>query len=78
MDKKIIKKYFHQINKFSNLFYFSVLKKTIVPFSGVFTKTSNQLDYYNNDYPIPDNWKKTFEEDLIYPSNSISAGFELN
>ena len=78
MDKKIIKKYFHQINKFSNLFYFSVLKKTIVPFSGVFTKTSNQLDYYSNDYPIPDNWKKTFEEDLIFPSNFISAGFELN
>ena len=78
MDKKTIKNYFHQINKFSNLFYFSVWKKTIVPYSGTFTKTSNQLDYYSRDYPIPDNWKKTFEEDLIYPSNLISAGFELN
>ena len=78
MDKKTIKNYFHQINKFSNLFYFSVWKKTIVPYSGIFTKTSNQLDYYSNDYPIPDNWKKTFEEDLIFPSNYISAGFELN
>ena len=78
MDKKTIKNYFHQINKFSNLFYFSVWKKTIVPYSGIFTKTSNQLDYYNNDYPISDNWKKTFEEDLIFPSNFISVGFELN
>ena len=32
MDKKIIKKYFHQINKFSNLFYFSVLKKNYSTF----------------------------------------------
>jgi len=78
MDKKTIKNYFHQINKFSNLFYFSVWKKTIVPYSCTFTKTSNQLDYYSKDYSIPDNWKKTFEEDLIYPSNLISAGFELN
>ena len=78
MDKKTIKNYFHQINKFSNLFYFSVWKKTIVPYSGTFTKTSNQLDYYSRDYSIPDNWKKTFEEDLIFPSNFISAGFELN
>ena len=78
MDKKTIKNYFHQINKFSNLFYFSVWKKTTVPYSGIFAKTSNQLDYYSNDYPIPDNWKKTFEEDLIFPSNHISSGFELN
>ena len=78
MDKKIIKNYFHQINKYSNLFYFSVLKKVIVFHSGIFAKTSNRLDYYSNDYPIPDNWKKTFEEDLIFPSNFISAGFKLN
>ena len=78
MDKKTIKNYFHKINKFSNLFYFSVWKKIIVPHSGIFTKTSNRLDYYSNDYPIPDNWKKTFEEDLIFPSNFISAGFKLN
>ena len=55
-----------------------IWKKTMVPYSGTFTKTSNQLDYYSRDYSIPDNWKKTFEEDLIYPSNLISAGFELN
>ena len=78
MDKKTIKYYFHQINKFSNLFYFSVLKKVIVLHSGIFAKTSNRLDYYSNDYPIPDNWKKTFEEEQIFPSNIISAGFELN
>jgi len=78
MDKKTIKYYFHQINKFSNLLYFSVWKKTIVPYSGIFTKTSNQLDYYSNDYPVPDNWKKTFEEDLIFPSNFIGVGFKLN
>ena len=78
MDKKTIKYYFHQINKFSNLFYFSVWKKTIVLHSGIFAKNSNRLDYYSNDYPIPDNWKKTFEEDLIFPSNFISAGFKLN
>ena len=76
--KILLNTIFHQINKFSNLLYFSVWKKTIVPYSGIFTKTSNQLDYYSNDYPVPDNWKKTFEEDLIFPSNFIGVGFKLN
>ena len=77
MDKKIIRNYFDNINNISNLFYFSVWKKTIVPFSGFFNFNRNKLNYHLDDYGIPKNWKKTFEEDLIFPANFISSGYKI-
>ena len=77
MDKKIIKNYLNNINNISDLFYFSVWKKTTVPFSGIFNFYRNNLNYYLDDYNIPKNWEKKFEEDLIFPSNFIGAGFKI-
>ena len=78
MDKKTINKYINNINKISKLFYFSVWKKTNVPISGIFNRFSNNLNYYSNDYNLPKNFKKEFEEDLIFPSNFISSGYRIN
>jgi putative sugar O-methyltransferase len=78
MDKKTINKYINNINKISKLFYFSVWRKTNVPFSGIFNRFSNNLNYYSNDYNLPKNFKKEFEEDLIFPSNFISSGYRIN
>ena len=77
MDKETIKKYFYNINRFSKLFYFSVWKKTSVPFSGILRRHSNNLDYFSDDYQIPKNWEKIYEKDLIFPSNFISTGYEI-
>jgi hypothetical protein len=78
MDKETIKNYFYNINRFSKLFYFSVWKKTSVPFSGIFNRYSNNLDYFSNDYQIPKNWEKIYEKDLIFPSNYISSGYQIS
>ncbi len=78
MDRETIIKYFYNINRFSRLFYFSVWKKTSVPLSGILRKYSNNLDYFSNDYPIPRNWEKIYEKDLIFPSNFISSGYQIN
>lgn len=77
MDKETIKKLFYNINKFSKLFYFSVWKKTSVPFSGILTRHSNMLNYFSDDYQIPKNWEKIYEKDLIFPSNYISSGYQI-
>tara|TARA_Y100001936_G_scaffold248242_1_gene295676 strand:+ start:70 stop:1176 length:1107 start_codon:yes stop_codon:yes gene_type:complete len=77
MDKKTIIFYLNRINKISKFFYFSVWKNTTVPFSGVSNKLGNRLDYFKNDYPLPENWEKTFEEELVFPSNYICAGFKV-
>ena len=77
MDKETIKKYFYNINRFSKLFYFSVAKKTSVPFSGILRRHSNNLNYFSDDYQIPKNWEKIYEKDLIFPSNHISSGYQI-
>lgn len=75
MDNKTITKYFFNIDRISKLFYFSVGKKRIVPFSGIFFR--NKLDYFNNDYNVPKNWVKKYEKDIIFPSDYISAGYKI-
>lgn len=77
MDKKTIRRYFYNINMISKLFYFSVWKKTSVPFSGILRRQSNSLDYFSDDYQIPKNWVKKYEKDLIFPSNFISSGYDI-
>lgn len=77
MDKRTISNYINNINRFSKLFYFSIWKKTIVPFSGISNVFRNNLDYFSNDYQIPKNWKKVYEKNLIFPSNFISSGYQI-
>tara|TARA_B110000971_G_scaffold48969_1_gene49088 strand:+ start:1616 stop:2752 length:1137 start_codon:yes stop_codon:yes gene_type:complete len=78
MDKATIKKYFDNINHISKLFYFSVWKNTMVPFSSILPFKKNDLNYYKNSYDIPSNWTNKFEEELIFPSNSISSGYKID
>jgi len=77
MNKNTMQNYFTNINNISKLFYFSVWKKTKVPFSGILRRNWNNLDYFNNDYNIPENWLKKFEKDLVFPSNFICSGYEI-
>lgn len=77
MDKNTIRYYLNNLNKISGFFYFSVWKNTYVPFSGNIKFTRNNLDYFKNDYNIPENWTKKFEKELIFPSNFICSGYEI-
>ena len=77
MDKSVIKYYLNNLNNISSFFYFSVWKNTYVPFSGNIKFTRNNLDYFKNDYNIPENWQKKFEKESIFPSNFICSGYEI-
>ena len=77
MDKSVIKYYLNNLNNISSFFYFSVWKNTYVPFSGNIKFTRNNLDYFKNDYNIPENWHKKFEKESIFPSNFICSGYEI-
>ena len=37
----------------------------------------NILDYKNGDYSIPKNWRNSFKENLVFPSNQIGLGFKI-
>ena len=78
MDNKVIKYYFDKIGKISNFFYFSVWKKTTVPFSENLQGSKQELSFDNNDYNIPDNWENIFKEDLIFPCDMICSCYKVN
>ena len=78
MDKKTIKDYFSNINNISKLFYFTVWKSHFTRGSKLFFSEKNKLDYFANDYNIPKNWIKSYENELIFPSCFIGAGFKIN
>ncbi len=78
MDKKTIKFLFDRINNITNNLYFSIWEKTKVPYSKNFLGKANILDYNNGDYPIPNNWKNSFKENLIFPSNHLGLGFKID
>lgn len=77
MDQATIKFYLEGINKISKNFYFSIWKKTKVPYSKGYFKGNNILDYEAGDYNIPDTWLETFKEDLVFPSNQLGLGYEI-
>ena len=77
MDNKVIKYYFDKIRKISNFFYFSVRKKTTVPFSENLQGLKQELSFDNNDYNIPDNWENIFKEDHIFPCNMICSCYKV-
>ena len=77
MDKKTIKYYFDLINDLTYNFYFSVLSKTIVPYTKTFFYSGQRLDLNKNDYNIPKSWKCIFNENLIFPSNFLSLGYKI-
>ena len=74
-DKKVINLYFQLINNLTSNFYFSIWNKTkLIDSKKVFKKTE-RLDFEKGDYPIPKNWKNTFKENLIFPSNQLGLGY---
>ena len=77
MDKNVIEYYFNEIGRLSKFFYFSVWDKTIVPLSGAIKSKMNRLYFEENDYPIPNNWKMIYKNNLIFPSNYISSTYKI-
>ena len=77
MDKKTIKFFFEKINNITNNLYFSIWKKTKVSYSKGLIGKVNILDYENGDYSIPNNWKNSFKENLVFPSNQLGLGFKI-
>ena len=78
MDKKTIKNYLSNINNISKLFYFTVWKSHYARGSNLFFSQRNKMDYFANDYNIPKNWVKSYENELIFPSCFIGAGFKID
>ena len=78
IDKSTIQYYFKLFNHITKNFYFSILDKTDVPYSKNFFGKKNTLNYDAGDYKIPTNWKNTFRERIIFPSNHLGLGFKIN
>jgi len=78
MDKKTLDYYFNNLSNNTNNFYFSIWKKTKNWGSGSFFKKTENLDFERGDYKVPNNWKKTFEKELEFPSNQISIGYKID
>ena len=78
MDKSTINYYFKKFNYITKFFYFSVWKKTDVPFSKNIFSKKNILDYEAGDYNLPSNWERIFKENIVFPSNQIGLGFKIN
>lgn len=79
MDKSTIKYYFENINNFSKLIYFSVVKETRVPLSSMFKFNSNYLrSSSRDDYQIPKNWKLIDQSSLYFPENYDGIFYKIN
>jgi len=78
MDKKTIKYYFENINRFAKMIYFSVWNKTAVPLSGSFKFLSNRLDSNSRkDYQIPKEWKMISNTKLYFPNNFRGISYKI-
>ena len=77
MDKQTIQFYLERINYISKNCYFSIWKKTRVPYSKTYMTRNNILDFETGDYGIPSEWVEIFREDLIFPSNSLALGYAI-
>jgi putative sugar O-methyltransferase len=78
MDKKVITFYFNNLNSITKNLYFSIWKKTKNWESGGLFKKTEVLDFDNNDYNVPKNWKLILKENLKFPSNQICLGYKIN
>tara|TARA_B100001250_G_scaffold383323_1_gene377174 strand:+ start:562 stop:1677 length:1116 start_codon:yes stop_codon:yes gene_type:complete len=78
MDKKTIKYYFENVDKFAQQLYFSVWRSTSVPYSSPFKYLMNKLDAENkDDYQIPDNWKLLNNSKLYFPNNYNGIAYKI-
>ena len=77
MDKKTIAFYFKNINNLSKAFYCSIWEKSKNNYSKTLFKKSEKLDFNKGDYNIPNNWSNNFKENLVFPANQLSLGFEI-
>ena len=71
MDKKTVKLYFNQINICSKYLYFSVWKKTTVPYS------LNTYEFDKNHYEVPLIWEMIFKNSSIFPSNFWNICYKI-
>ena len=78
MEKKTIKYYFENINKFAKMIYFSVWNKTAVPLSSPFKFLSNKLDSNSRqDYQIPKEWELISNTKLYFPNNFRGISYKI-
>jgi putative sugar O-methyltransferase len=78
MNKSTLEFYFKNINNISHKFYFSIWKETKNWGSKKLFKRTERLHFEKGDYPMPLNWQLDFKKDLKFPSNYISAGYNLD
>ena len=78
MDKETIQFYLEKINQISRRFYFSIWKQTSVPYSKTYITRKNILNFERGDYNIPSKWIEVFKEDLIFPSDSLALGYQID
>ena len=63
--------YFNQINRLTKeFFYFKQWKVSKIPYENIIIK--------ENDYPIPNKWKRLYHRDCIFPSLFFEAMYEIN
>ena len=78
MDKKTIKYYFENINRFAKKIYFSVWDKTSVPLSSPFKFFQNRLNSNSRyDYQIPNEWEMISNTKLYFPNNSRGISYKI-
>jgi len=78
MDKKTIKYYFENVNRFAKMIYFSVWEKTSVPLSSPFKFLQNKLNSESrNDYQIPNNWEMISNTKLYFPNNFKGISYKV-
>lgn len=75
MNKKTLNLYFKLVGHLTNNFYFSIWNQTKNHYSKTIFKKTERLNFEKGDYPIPDSWKNTFKENLLFPSNQLGLGY---
>ena len=77
MDQKTLKYYFKNTSVISNRIYFSIWKKIKNWYSGGILKKTERLNFDDNDYPIPKNWKLKFKKELRFPASFYGIGYNI-
>ncbi len=74
MEKKVIKFYMDQINRISYKLYFTVWKKTLIPFS-----LKGTILYANKEsYHINDKWTEVSNKKSYFPNTIIQKAYLIN
>jgi len=77
MNQSTLRDYFNMITRISDKMYFSIWNKTKNWHSESLFKRTERLNFEKGDYPIPKSWKIAFKENLKFPSNHLSIGYDI-